>query len=67
MFGFLPVKEVKAAGVGNLGLQDRELSTRKVRRVLTFLTEREALRWVQNSQKLVQAGKTVNALFVTGK
>ena len=23
-FGFMPGKEVKAAGVGNLGLQDRE-------------------------------------------
>lgn len=25
-FGFLPGKEVKEAGVGNLGLQDRELT-----------------------------------------
>ncbi|PPQ78726.1 hypothetical protein CVT25_010729 [Psilocybe cyanescens] len=36
-FGFLPGKEVKDAGVGNLGLQD----------------QREALRWIQNCKDLL--------------
>ncbi|KAF8262659.1 carotenoid ester lipase precursor [Lactarius quietus] len=47
-FGFLASQEVKDAGVGNLGLQDREHSTVSTLDVLTSgFTERMALRWVQ--------------------
>ncbi len=49
-FGFLASKEVKDAGVGNLGLQDRTyLMLRSASFCLLALNcaEREALRWVQ--------------------
>ena len=47
-FGFLASQEVKDAGVGNLGLQDRM----SAHVILTNIpdgscTEREALRWIQ--------------------
>ncbi len=49
VFGFPAGAEVKAAGIGNLGLQDRRsylllklLGTNQARRV-----ERQALRWVR--------------------
>ena len=50
-FGFLPGKEVRDAGVGNLGLQDREYSDtygagEELNISLFPKTEREALRWV---------------------
>jgi acetylcholinesterase len=47
-FGFLASQEVKDAGVGNLGLQDRErplVCTLKV--LISRFQERMALRWVQ--------------------
>lgn len=48
-FGFLASKEVKAAGIGNLGLQDRELIS--IIQIMVFcnprVPERQALRWVQ--------------------
>ena len=47
-FGFLASQEVKDAGVGNLGLQDRKHSAISTTSFLTSgLTERMALRWVQ--------------------
>ena len=48
-FGFLASKEVKAAGVGNLGLQDREYIIPRFLEYLSHLksTERFALEWVQ--------------------
>lgn len=50
-FGFLGGKEVKEAGVGNLGLQDRTSSRLADDRPLIMsdlgFTERLALRWVQ--------------------
>jgi acetylcholinesterase len=47
-FGFLASQEVKDAGVGNLGLQDREHSRACIINVLiSRFQERMALRWVQ--------------------
>jgi hypothetical protein len=48
-FGFMPGKEIKAAGVGNLGLQDRRIKLHHMTCIhLTELNaERLALRWVQ--------------------
>jgi acetylcholinesterase len=48
-FGFLASQEVKDAGVGNLGLQDRKhFSIPITFKNLDFvLAEREAFRWVQ--------------------
>jgi acetylcholinesterase len=47
-FGFLASQEVKNAGVGNLGLWDRECLGFVMINVETFsFTERMALRWVQ--------------------
>lgn len=47
--GFLASKEVKAAGLGNFGLQDRQLFLRNVTRCPSymFFIERQAFRWVQ--------------------
>ncbi len=49
-FGFLGGKEVKEAGVGNLGLHDRTLSVPPHRSQysssLNDHTEREGLRWI---------------------
>lgn len=48
VFGFLASKEVKAEGVGNLGLQDREyLYDQHALYFAYLLRERLALRWVQ--------------------
>ncbi|KAF8272611.1 Alpha/Beta hydrolase protein [Lactarius quietus] len=48
-FGFLASQEVKDAGVGNLGLWDRECSdSRIIDIVISDFTERLALRWLQN-------------------
>lgn len=49
-FGFLPGKEVKDAGVGNLGLHDRQLLLVKQFKQFKYQpqsTERQALRWIQ--------------------
>ena len=51
-FGFLGSKEVKDAGVGNLGLHDREYSSQPSLLIAWFKRthpEREALRWIQNN------------------
>jgi len=47
--GFLPGKEVKAAKIGNLGLQDRELAVSSPSHLFaeTISLERLALKWVQ--------------------
>jgi acetylcholinesterase len=46
-FGFLASKEVKDAGVGNLGLHDRACSYRQYGHALDHFTERLALSWIQ--------------------
>lgn len=55
-FGFLASQEVKDAGVGNLGLQDRKKlsivlstsgSSSEFLNISCYTSEREALRWVQ--------------------
>ena len=46
-FGFLASQEVKDAGVGNLGLQDRMCSSSSHQGVTDYSIERFALRWVQ--------------------
>jgi acetylcholinesterase len=47
-FGFLASQEVKDAGVGNLGLWDREhLSSAPSTVLISRFQERMALRWVQ--------------------
>ncbi len=49
-FGFLASKEVKEAGVGNLGLLDRASSSHEASsttHVVRSCSERLALRWVQ--------------------
>ena len=47
VFGFLGGKEVKEAGVGNLGLQDRKYEPlANPGKADTTLAERAALRWV---------------------
>lgn len=49
-FGFLASKEVRDAGAGNLGLQDRMWKLPLVRisdLIYSLNTEREALRWVR--------------------
>ena len=50
-FGFLASQEVKNAGVGNLGLQDRTFTSGIAKRSDNLLKrwclEREALRWIQ--------------------
>lgn len=47
--GFLPGKEVKAAKIGNLGLQDRELAVSSPSHLFAEIIslERLALKWVQ--------------------
>jgi carboxylesterase type B len=49
VFGFLASKEVKEAGLGNLGLHDREQTANKAHdnSLLNNHLEREAMRWVQ--------------------
>ena len=46
-FGFMPGQEVKAAGVGNLGLQDREFLSSLQVFFSEVVIEREAFRWIQ--------------------
>ena len=48
-YGFLGGKEVKAAGIGNLGLQDREYRAASLWGPKAHVgdIEREALRWIQ--------------------
>lgn len=46
-FGFLASQEVKDAGVGNLGLQDRLCPSSAHLHLTDYTTERFALRWVQ--------------------
>lgn len=47
-FGFLASKEVKDAGLGNLGLRDRTFANNELQQyIINLFTERLAFKWVQ--------------------
>jgi acetylcholinesterase len=64
-FGFLPGKEAKAAGLGNIGLRDRESAV--VVRVFynLILLEQFALRWVQKHISAFGGDPTKVITYVT--
>ncbi|KAJ7192633.1 carotenoid ester lipase precursor [Mycena pura] len=66
VFGFLGSKEVKEAGLGNLGLRDREITASMTRKFLKNFAEREAMRWVQRWGESAGAISVASHLLTNG-
>lgn len=69
-FGFLASKEVSQAGVGNLGLQDRESNEDFLWAFLVytkFAVERFALKWIQKYISAFGGDPTKVTMWVLGK